>query len=89
MISKETHRARTFSREYAWFVRHDPVTLLKIDRLVEDVIEHPLSGRGRPEALRSGKGNVWSRRIDKKNRLVYHIDEEVVLLLHCRGHYEA
>jgi toxin YoeB len=64
------------------------VTLLKIDRLVEDIIKDPLVGRGKPEALRSGRGNVWSRRIDKKNRLVYHVGEEVILLLHCRGHYE-
>lgn len=52
-------------------------------------MEHPRTGTGRPEAL-SGGGNVcYSRRIDKKNRLVYDIYDEIVtvLVITAEGHY--
>lgn len=37
-----------------------------------ELSEHPKNGIGKPEQLK-GVENTWSRRLDKKNRLVYTI----------------
>jgi len=55
---------------------------------MEELREHPYSGTGKPEQLRGYK-NLWSRRIDKKNRLVYSVEEAVVTVyvISAVGHY--
>jgi toxin YoeB len=75
-------------REYAWLVRHDPLALNKVNHLIEAILETPTSGLGKPEPLKNGEGRLWSRRIDRKNRLIYKIDQENILLLHCHRHYD-
>lgn len=65
--------------------------LEKLVQLFEELENHPRSGTGKPERLKhQGEGEVWSRRIDRKNRLVYIIIEEqvVVLVISILGHYE-
>lgn len=66
----------------------DKVIIKKIERLVVELSEHPKIGVGKPEQLK-GVENTWSRRLDKKNRLVYTIKEEkiLVLVLSVLGHY--
>lgn len=60
----------------------------KIEKLIKELEEHPTIGTGKPELLK-GKTGIWSRRIDKKNRLIYTIKdaEIVVLILAAIGHY--
>lgn len=50
-------------------------TRQKIRQLLSELTEHPRTGTGKPEQLRGSKTNLWSRRIDKKNRLIYRIEE--------------
>lgn len=61
----------------------------KIEKLIKELAEHPTTGTGKPELLKGTTGAIWSRRIDKKNRLVYTIQDEkvVVLILAALGHY--
>ena len=62
----------------------------KIEKLLLELIEHPRTGTGRAEQLRGDRQGLWSRRIDKKNRLIYTIDDEVVTVdvISARGHYD-
>ena len=54
--------------------------------LVKDIERNGLSeGIGKPEPLKYK--NVWSRRIDKENRLVYNIVDGELWIIACRGHY--
>lgn len=64
----------------------DKGSIKKIEKLIDELSEHPKTGTGKPEQLK-GVENIWSRRIDKKNRLLYTIKEEiiVVLVLFCIG----
>lgn len=64
-------------------------TLLKIRQLFSELKEHPRTGTGKPEQLRGDAAGYWSRRIDKKNRLVYSIHDEVVTVevISAAGHY--
>ncbi|MBR1922786.1 MAG: Txe/YoeB family addiction module toxin, partial [Paludibacteraceae bacterium] len=51
---------------------------------------HPQTGTGHPEQLKGDKAGLWSRRINKKHRLIYEIHETevIVLILTAYGHYE-
>lgn len=60
----------------------------KIEKLIKELAEHPTTRTGKPELLKDTSG-IWSRRIDKKNRLIYTIQDEeiIVLILAAIGHY--
>ena len=49
--------------------------LKKLKALLDELIDHPRSGTGKPEELRYKQTNCWSRKINDKHRLVYIIDE--------------
>lgn len=62
----------------------------KIEKLLIELIEHPKTGTGQVEQLKGNRQGQWSRRIDKKNRLVYSIDDEIVTVevISAKGHYD-
>ena len=61
----------------------------KIGKLLLELREHPTSGTGQVEALKGNLSGFWSRRIDRFNRLIYTIEEEVVTVtvVSAKGHY--
>lgn len=60
----------------------------KITQLLEDIVKHPYSGIGKPEALKHEMFGSWSRRITLEHRLVYEvISDEIVEVQSARGHY--
>lgn len=67
----------------------DKNLVIKIFALFQELESHPLTGTGHPEPLRYQGTNMWSRRIDKKHRLVYEIkdDELIVIAISAYGHY--
>ena len=70
--------------------KHEPQAFKKALQLLEELAEHPQTGTGHPELLKGDRPGQWSRRISKKHRLVYEIQEEIVLVLVLRayGHYD-
>jgi len=64
-----------------------------IKRLKQIVFEleiHPTVGIGNPEPLKHQLSGYWSRRINKKDRLIYQIIEEpdnLVVVVSALGHY--
>lgn len=68
----------------------DKKVLIKIDKLLNELREHPTKGIGKPEKLRHYEVATWSRRITDKHRLVYRIEDEkvVVIVLAFWGHYD-
>ena len=59
----------------------------KITNLIHDIEKHPKTGIGQPEQLKFELSGLWSRRIDKGNRLIYEIFEDRIEILSLRGHY--
>ena len=59
----------------------DKVVLKKIEKLLNELMEHPTTGTGQPEQLKHNLTGLYSRRINQKHRLVYSINEEVVTVL--------
>ena len=62
----------------------------KLEQLLIELIEHPKTGTGRVEQLKGDRSSQWSRRIDKKNRLIYTIKETIVtvIIISAKGHYD-
>jgi toxin YoeB len=67
----------------------DRVLLKKLFHLFTELMEHPMTGTGKPEILKYKQTNCWSRKINDKHRLVYIIEEEsvAVLIIQTKGHY--
>lgn len=47
----------------------------------------PFTGTGKPEPLKYELQGVWSRRIDKENRLVYVVTETELQIIQAKYHY--
>lgn len=71
------------------YKKSNPVQYKKLVKLLNELIEHPRTGTGHPEPLKSGDMITYSRRISKNDRLIYDIYEDtvVVLVLSIEGHY--
>ncbi len=61
----------------------------KVKKLILELRDHPTTGTGQPEKLKYNLAGYWSRRIDKKNRLIYRIEEDkvIVVVVSALGHY--
>lgn len=69
--------------------KSDAAAYRKLQKLLVELQEHPYTGTGKPEVLKGFRG-MWSRRIDKKNRLRYMVNETtvIVFVVSALGHYE-
>ena len=71
----------------AWSTTN-PKVLSRIIRLIAEIMRAPRSGTGKPERLKHLDGEVWSRRITEKDRLVYDIQQDAIVIVACRFHYD-
>jgi toxin YoeB len=64
-------------------------SLTKLEKLLDEIRENPRFGTGQIEQLKYYTKETWSRRIDKKNRIIYSIDDKniTVTLISITGHY--
>ena len=68
----------------------DIASIKRIERIFSELAEHPKLGAGSPEPLKHSLSGYWSRRINKKDRMVYQIIEEpdfLVVIISALGHY--
>ena len=74
--------------EYVDWQTTDKAMLKRINRMIKEIQRTPFEGIGKPEALKHDLSGYWSRRIDDANRLVYKIENNVLTIIQCRGHYQ-
>lgn len=88
---KNTERQAVFQIEcledIQYWVETDRRTALRVLSLIKEVMRSPFEGTGKPEHLRHFGGNVWSRRITQRDRLVYEVRDDRVDFLQARYHY--
>jgi len=72
---------------YAHKKAGNKAVLNKLYTLLDELIEHPYTGTGKPEALKHSLTGCWSRRINKEHRLVYTVVEDSIEILSAKGHY--
>ena len=71
----------------SWYY-DDKRFLLKVKELINDITLNPFTGgKGKTETL-SGSDGKASKRIIKKDRIVYTYTKEKITIHQCRGHYD-
>lgn len=67
----------------------DKASIKKIERIISELYIHPEMGTGKPERLKFDLAGYWSRRINRKDRLIYLIENEIitVTIVSAIGHY--
>ena len=68
----------------------DKASLKKLNQILNELEIHPQTGTGNPEQLKHNLSSFWSRRLNKKDRLIYQIIEEpenLVVVVSALGHY--
>ena len=76
-----------FREDLRFWVETNRKTALRILALMEAILRDPYSGIGKPEHLKHLGGNVWSRRINESDRLVYEVFDDRIEFLQGRYHY--
>lgn len=75
------------AEDFDYRERTDPRIWERIKALLRDAREHPITGIGKPEPLKHDLSGCWSRRITKEHRLVYALEEGMLIVHQCRFHY--
>jgi toxin YoeB len=70
-----------------YWVDTDRKTAVRVLDLMEAALRDPYTGIGKPEHLKHLGGDVWSRRINDADRLVYVVFDDRVEFLQARYHY--
>lgn len=73
--------------DYQYWQHADQSILRRVNALIKHIEHSPFSGIGKPEQLKHQLSGFWSRRIDDRHRLVYTIEDAVILIAQCRDHY--
>lgn len=74
--------------EYLSWQSNDKKTLKRINELIKDICRTPYEGIGKPEPLRYQLTGYWSRRINKEDRLIYKVEEDLLIIISCSEHYK-
>jgi len=61
-----------------------------VEQIISELYDHPEIGTGKPERLKFDLTGYWSRRINRKDRLIYFIKNDIitVTVVAALGHYE-
>ena len=65
----------------------DNKTIRKVIKLIKDIERNGYTGIGKPEPLRGDFSGYWSRRINSKDRIVYKIEGDDIIIVQCGTHY--
>ena len=74
--------------DYLYWQTEDRKTLLKINTLLKDIERNGNEGIGKPEPLTGDLSGFWSRRINQKDRLIYALEMDQIIIIACRYHYD-
>lgn len=73
--------------DFSYWLGADRKMARRFVRLIGEVQRSPFEGIGKPEPLKGDLSGYWSRRIDDEHRLVYRVDDKVVMILKARYQY--
>jgi toxin YoeB len=74
-------------QQYMQWAEENKKTFDKIFILIENTVNEPYKGIGKPEPLKHQLKGCWSRRITKEHRLVYKVTSESIIIISCKYHY--
>ena len=67
----------------------EKTTLKKANKLLKDIMRNGYQcSYGKVEMLKGDFNGFASVRIDKKNRIIFYVDDSTVTIIQCGGHYD-
>jgi toxin YoeB len=76
-----------FLDDLAYWKKSAPPVAKRLLRLIDETLEAPFTGIGKPEPLRFDMRGHWSRRLTRHDRIVYEVTDTTVGFLSARFHY--
>lgn len=73
--------------EYVEWQTRDKAILKKINNLIRDISRNGYNCAGHLEPLKGDRMGFYSVHIDKKNRLVFCIHDDILEIAECGSHY--
>ena len=75
--------------EQAWKEFNDVKASSELGKSIRITIKELQRGAnlGKAEPLKHQLSGYYSRRLDKKNRLIYKIEDDTLKIVQCTGHY--
>lgn len=86
-MRKIAFEPKAFEQFGQWAIE-DKKIFKRILELIKDTQRNPFSGIGKPEALKYELQGYWSRRITDEHRLVYKVENNLIIIISCKYHYE-
>ena len=74
-------------KDYLYWQENDKNILKRINKLILDIERNGYDCIGKPEALKGNLSELYSVRIDGKNRLVFRISNGAIEIAQCKTHY--
>ena len=75
--------------DYNSWQKDDKKIFIKIQKLIKDTIRDPFGGIGKPEPLKDNLQGYWSKRITDEHRLVYKVEQNQLISISCKYHYDS
>jgi toxin YoeB len=76
-------------RDLGWWLKNDIKQVRKIYALLENTTQTPFEGLGQPEPLKANYSGYWSRRINLEHRLIYKVENKLIVVHSLFGHYSS
>ena len=73
--------------DFLYWQANDKKIFKKINELLKDIDRNGYNCMGKPEPLKGNYAGFWSLRIDKKNRLIFRINNGMIEIAECKDHY--
>lgn len=73
--------------DFLYWQANDKKIFKKINELLKDIDRNGYNCKGKPEPLKGNYAGFWSLRIDKKNRLIFRINNGMIEIAECKVHY--
>ena len=70
-----------------WKAINNAAVQKRIIALKNAIIVSPYTGIGKPEPLKYELSGKWSRRINRKNRFVYAVENDILYIFSLKDHY--
>ncbi len=60
-----------------------------INSLIKDIKRNHFTEFGKPETLKHDLSSFWSRRKGENHTIVYRVENSVIYIISCKGHYNS
>ena len=60
----------------------------RIESFLKSINQNPFNGIGHPKPLKGNLSGYWSRRINRKHRIIYSVGHNTITIYSARDHYD-